>query len=81
MTREVRRQGESAAHGKCGCSSLRVWEWTLTMNAHGVEISIAGGVEAMVPAPNLIHFLLFFILFLFAIMRLFFLGTRSFGQC
>jgi len=35
------------------CSSLRVrgW-WMLTMNSHGVEISIAGCVEEMVRDPN-----------------------------
>jgi len=41
--------GGGAAHGSCGCSSLRVrgW-WMLTMDSHGVEISIAGCVEEMV---------------------------------
>jgi len=53
MIREVRREGEGAAHGEGGCSSLRVrWWWMLTMNSHGVEISIAGCVEEMVRAPN-----------------------------
>jgi len=35
------------------CSSLRVrgW-WMLTMNSHGVEISIAGCVREMVRDPN-----------------------------
>jgi len=53
MIREVRREGEGAAHGECWCSSLRVrgW-WMLTMNAHGVEISIAGCVMEMVRDPN-----------------------------
>jgi len=46
--------GGCAAHGECGCSSLRVrgW-WMLTMNSHGVEISIARCVEEMVRDPNL----------------------------
>jgi len=53
MIREVRREGEGAAHGECGCSSLRVrWWWMLTMNSHGVEISIARCVEEMVRDPN-----------------------------
>jgi len=45
--------GEGAAHGVCGCSSLKVrgW-WVLTMNSDGVEISIAGCVEEMVRDPN-----------------------------
>jgi len=49
-TREVGQEGEGAAHRECGCSSLRVREWMLTMNSHGVEISIAGGVEEIVCA-------------------------------
>jgi len=44
--------GRGAAHGECGCSSLRVRGWMLTMNSHGVEISIAGCVEEMVRDPN-----------------------------
>ena len=53
MIREVRREGEGAAYGECGCSSLRVrWWWMLTTNSHGVEISMAGCVEEMVRAPN-----------------------------
>jgi len=47
----------------------------LTMNSHGVEISIAGCVGEMVRDPNLLPFF-----FLFFIMRLLFLGTRSFVQ-
>jgi len=39
-----------AAHGECGCSSLRVRGWMLTMNSHRVEISIAWCVEEMVRA-------------------------------
>jgi len=54
MIREVRLEGEGAAHGECGCSTLRVrWWWMLTMNSHGIEISIAGCVEEMVRNPNL----------------------------
>jgi len=50
----------------------------LTMNAHGVEISIARCVEEMVRDSNLMPFSFFF--FLFFIMRSLFLGTRSFVQ-
>jgi len=54
MIREVRREGEGAAHGEFGCSSLRVpWWWMLTINSHGVEISIAGCVREMVRPSNL----------------------------
>jgi len=52
MMTERRREGEGAPHGECGCSSLRVREWMLTMNSHGVEISIAGYVAEMVRDPN-----------------------------
>jgi len=38
---------------------MRVREWILTMNSHGVEISIAGCVEEMVRDPNLMPFLFF----------------------
>ena len=53
-------ESPGAAHGESGCSSrsVRVW-WMLTMNSHGVEISIAGCVEEMVPDPNPIHFFSF----------------------
>jgi len=64
MIREVRREGEGAADGECGCSSLRVREWMLTMNSHAVEISIAGSVEEMVRDPNPKSFF-FLLLFLF----------------
>jgi len=51
--REVRWEGGGAAHGECGCSSLRVrWWWALTMNSHGGEILIAGCVREMVRDPN-----------------------------
>jgi len=76
MIREVRWEGEGTAQGECGCSSLRVREWMLTMNSPGVEISIAGGVEEIVRAQIIC---LFFLLFFF-IMRSLFLGTRSFMQ-
>ena len=46
------------------------------MNSHGVEISIAGGVRKMVRDPTHKRFFFFF----FYIMRLLFLGTRSFVQ-
>jgi len=53
MIKEVGREGEGAAQGECGCSSLRVrWWWMLTMNSHGVEISIAGCVDEMVRTQN-----------------------------
>jgi len=53
MIREVRREGEGAAHGECGSRSLSVQgRWMLTMNSHGVEISIPGCVEEMVRDPN-----------------------------
>ena len=78
MMREVRREGEGAAQGECGCSSVRVrWWWMLTMNSHGVEISIAGCVEEMVRDLNPMPFFFFF---LFFIMLSLFLGTRSFVQ-
>ena len=44
-------------------SSLRVREWMLTMNSHGVEISIAGCVAEMVCDPNPIPFFFFFFIF------------------
>jgi len=48
------------------CSSLRVRGWRmLTMNSHGVEISIAGCVREMVRDPNLLAFFLFFFSFFF----------------
>ena len=50
----------------------------LRMNCHGVEISIAGYVEEMVPGSNPKTFFFFF--FFFFIMRSLFLGTRSFVQ-
>jgi len=82
MIREVRREGKGAAHGECGCSSLRVRGRMLTMNSHGVEFSIAGGVEELVRYPNPRSFFLFFYFFLlfFFIMCSLFLGTRSFVQ-
>ena len=57
--------GGGAAHGECGCSLLRLQWWRmLTMNSHGVEISIAGCVEEMVHDSNLMPFFsLFFFLF------------------
>jgi len=66
MIREVRREEEGAAHGECRCSSMRVWGWwMLTMNSHGVEISITGCVEEMVRDPNPMFSILFFF-FLFS---------------
>jgi len=76
MIREVRWEGVGAAHRECRYSSLRVREWMLTMNSHGVEISIAGCVEEMVCDPNPIPFFFFFSFFF--ILRSLFLGTRSF---
>jgi len=39
MIREIRKEGEDAAQGECGCSALRVrWWWMWTINSHGVEI-------------------------------------------
>jgi len=53
--KDARAQGhdEGSKAGGGGCSSLRVrgW-WMLTVNSHGVEISIAGYVEEMVRDPN-----------------------------
>jgi len=37
----------------------------LTMNTHGVELSIAGGVEEIVRDPNLLSFFSFFHFFIF----------------
>jgi len=39
----------------------------LTMNTHGVEFSIAGGVEEIVRDPNLMPFFFLFSFFLFFI--------------
>ena len=50
----------------------------LTMNSHGVEISIAGCVEEMVRGDGLCLF--FFLFLFFFIMRSLLLGTRSFMQ-
>ena len=56
-------KGSKAGGG--GCSSLEVrWWWMLTMNSHGVEISIAGCVREMVRNPNPISFFLFFFFFI-----------------
>ena len=39
MIRQVRQEGRGAAHGECGCSSIRVRGWRmLTMNSHCIEI-------------------------------------------
>jgi len=51
-----------------------------TMNSHGVEFSIAGGVEEIVRNPNPLSFYFFYFFFIFYIMRSLFLGTRSFVQ-
>ena len=65
MMREVRREGEGAADRECECSSLSVrWWWMLTMNSHGVQISIAGCVGEMVRDPNLLSFFSFFFFFI-----------------
>jgi len=37
-----------------------------TMNTHGVEFSIAGGVEEIVRNPNLMPFFFFLFFFLFS---------------
>jgi len=65
MIREVTQEGEGAAHGDYGCSSLSLQEWILMMNSHGVEILIAGCVAEMVRDPNPISFFLFFFFFFF----------------
>jgi len=54
-----------AADGQCWCRSLRVrgW-WMLTKNSHGMEISIAGGVEKMVRFPNPMPFFSSFFFFM-----------------
>ena len=66
MIREVRPEEEGAAHGECGCSSLRVrWLWMLTINSHGVQISIAGSVGEMVRDPPPVPFF-FFSFFVFS---------------
>jgi len=64
MIREGRREGEGAAHGECGCSSLRVrWWWMLTINSRRVEISIVGGIRDMFRDPKpMSFFFLFFIM-------------------
>jgi len=36
--------------------------WMLTMNSHGVEVSIAGDVEEVIRDPNLMPFFFFFFL-------------------
>jgi len=62
----------------------------LKITTHGVEFSIAGGVEEIVRAPNsmsfffflsfFFFFFFFYLLIFFFIMRSLFLGTRSFVQ-
>jgi len=56
--------GGGAAHGECGCSSLRVpgW-WMFTINSPGDKISIAGCVEEIVRDPNPMPF--FFLSFFY----------------
>jgi len=73
MIREVRHEGGGGAHGKCECSSLRVRGWMLTMNSHGIEISIAGCVEEMVCGPNPTPFFLFLFFFFFFFFSFFFI--------
>ena len=59
-----------AAHRDCVCSSLRVgWWWMLTMNSHGVEISIAGCVREMVRAEISCLFFSFFLFFFYQILN------------
>jgi len=74
MIKEVRQEGEGAVHGECGCSSLRVREWMLTINWHGVEFSIAEGVEEIVrdpnPMPLFFFFFMCFVLFIIQVQRL-----------
>ena len=56
----------------------------VTMISHGVEISIAGGVEEMVHAyiSGLFFFFFFFFFFLFFCNHAFiFSGTKSLMQC
>jgi len=66
LVSEVRREGERAAHGEFGYSSMSVpWWWMLTMNSHGVEISIARCVREMVRDPNPMSFFFFFFFFFF----------------
>jgi len=50
-----------------GRSAIRRGErgWMLTINSHGVKISIAGGVEEILCNPNILSF---FILFLFQVL-------------
>jgi len=66
IMREVSQEGESAAHGGCGCSSLRVPEWIFTINSHSVEILIARCVGEMVRDPNPMSFFFLFSFFLFS---------------
>jgi len=63
--------GGGSAHGKCRCRSLRVRGWRMTMDSDGVEISIAGGVEEIVCAPNPMLFLFFLFFFLFFFLHFF----------
>jgi len=50
----------------------------LTMNSHGVEISIAGGVGEMVRDPNPMALFFFFFLFLFHVLCIKqLLGTKT----
>ena len=67
MIRKVRREGEGAAHREYRCGSLRVREWMLTINSHGVVISIAGGVVEMVRDPNPMSFFSFFFFMCFVL--------------
>jgi len=74
-SRRVRVQlteSAGAAHGECGCSSrgVRGW-WMLTINSHGIEISIARCVEEMVRVPNpmLLFFFFFFYIMCFVLIN------------
>ena len=81
MISEVRQEGGSAAHGECGCRSLRVQWWLmLTMNSHCVEIAIAGCIREMVRDPNSMPFFFYTFFYIFFIIRSLFLGRRTFVQ-
>jgi len=62
--REERGVVASPSKAKEPSEEERRW-WMLTMNSHGIEISIAGCVEEMVHGPNLTSFFYFFISLLF----------------
>ena len=59
----IRGERDGASVTLLGKRAIRSEErgWMLTMNSHGVELSIAGCVEEIVPVPTPKPFVLFFL--------------------